>query len=380
MRTLWWTLGSLLGLYVLGTVYLALVLRWEDERTRGLAYYGKGPDGRAAYRRWLRFHALLLAPLLRVNSQLAKVDFRRVRLRFRDVSLPMGSCDAASAERAAAYQPRPEDVFVVTQMKCGTTWMEHVVYQVVHRGAGDLVESGRTLYGVAPWLEGRRSVPIDQSQPVGTARATRIIKTHLPAHLCPWSPAARYIYVARHPVSCFASCMDFVTTNVGAMAPPLAAYEDWFRSGDLMWWGTWPAHVSGWWKRSREATNVLFLSFEEMKRDLPGVIRRVAEFLGVAALNDQELASAVEKCGFAYMQRHQDTFEMQPPHLLQASGALFVRGSADRHLDVPEAARQRMLAWAAAELAAGEPDVARFWPDVQAAVPSRSPAPPRDAH
>ncbi len=370
MRIVWWTLGTVVGLYVVWTVYLALVLRWEDERTVGLGYYGQGPAGRERFKRRLRLHAVLLSPLLRINGRLAKVDFRRVRIRHQGVSFPAGSCDAESTTRAEAYQPRPEDVFVVTQMKCGTTWMEHIVYEVLLRGGGNLVESGTALYAIAPWLEGRRSVPIDQAATIGAERPSRIIKTHLPAQLCPSSPAARYIYVARHPVSCFASCIDFIATNVGAMAPAMPAYEEWFRSPDLMWWGTWTAHVKGWWDRSRREGNVLFVYFEAMKRDLPGMVRRVAEFLGVAPLSETEMARVVEKCGFAYMQKHQDTFEMHPPHILQTNAALFVRGTADRHKDLPDDARRRTLAWAAAEMAGSDFPLELAYPDVAAARPA----------
>ena len=364
---LWWIVALPVAWYVLWTIYLAVVLRWEDEQTVGLGYYGRKRPGRDRFKQQLRLHARILAPLLSLNSRLTKLDFRRARVRHHDVAFPPGSCDAASTARAEAYQPRPEDIFVVTQMKCGTTWMEHIVYQVLTRGHGNLVESDTTLYSVAPWLEGRRSVSLEQAPLLGTERPSRIIKSHLPAQLCPRSAAARYIYVARHPASCFASCIDFVATNVGAMAPALPAYEEWFRSPELMWWGTWTDHVKGWWARSRQDANVLFVHFETMKKDLPGVVRQVAAFLGVPPLSDGELAEAVRKTGFDYMQEHQDIFEMHPPHLLQTNAELFKAGSADRHKDVPAEARQRILAWAAAELKDSDYPLAAQYPDVAAA-------------
>jgi hypothetical protein len=370
MSLLWWILGAVgaaVVLYVGFTVYLALVLAWEDRQTVGLGYYGRPPVERERFKRRLRLHARLLAPLLWLNGRLAKVDFRRSSVRHQGVAGPAGTTSVETFARAEAYRPRPEDVFVVTQMKCGTTWMQHVVYEVLHRGAGTIVETGVEMYALAPWLEGRKSVPIEEAPLLGRERPSRIIKTHLPASLCPWSPEARYVYVARHPVSCFASCIDFVATNVGAMAPALPAYEEWFRSGELMWWGTWTDHVKGWWERAR-SPNVLFVFFEDMKRDLPAVVRRVAEFLGVRPLSESELARVVEKCGFAYMQEHQDNFEMHPPHILQTNAELFVRGSADRHKDVPADARRRIRAWVAAELRGSGFPLTEKYPDVAAAA------------
>jgi len=377
MNLLWWLLGILLAIvviYVVQTVQLAFVLHWEDSATLGLGYYGRPPAGRERFKRQLRTQAMLLAPVLWLNGRLARLDFRRARIQHQGVSAPAGSCSAESFARAEAYRPRPEDVFVVTQMKCGTTWMQHVIYQLLHRGQGELVETGTALYAVAPWLEGRKSVPTEEAPLLGSERPARIIKTHLPAQLCPSSTEARYIYVLRHPVSCFASCIDFVRTNVGRMAPGMPAFEDWFTSPELMWWGTWADHAKGWWERAR-APNVLFVQFEDMRRDLAAVARQVAEFLGLAPLTEEELAGVLHKCGFRYMQEHQETFEMHPPHILQTNAALFVRGTADRHEDVPDEVRHRILAWAAHELHPADPALVLVYPDVAAAGERAQPAP-----
>ena len=366
MTVVWWIsglAGIAIGLVIAGSIYLSVVLKWEDEQTRGLAYYGKPAAERERFKATLRRHARLLHPILRLMSRSSSFTFQKASFRHRGIAGPMGSCTPESFAKADQYQPRPEDVFVVTQMKCGTTWMQQVVYEVLNRGRGTLVESGTAMYAVSPWVEGVKSVPIEVAPLVGTERPTRIIKTHLPSSHCPWSPDARYIYVARHPVSCFASCVDFIATNVGALAPSLVMVEEWFCSPELMWWGTWPAHVTGWWDRAQRQRNVLFVHFEDMKQDLGAVVRRVAEFLGMSGLSDGELAQVVEKASFGYMQQHQEAFEMNPPHILQTDAELFVRGSADRHRDVPEETRRRIAAWCAKEMAGSFP-LARAYPDV----------------
>jgi aryl sulfotransferase len=340
--------ATLIGFLVIQGIYLSTVLRWETDQTLGLGYYGRSLAERRAFKTQLKRHARLLSPIIRL-SRASPFDFRKLSFRYDGIAAPHGSTSPESFQRARDYRPRAEDVFVVTQMKCGTTWMQYLVYEVLHRGQGTLAETGTALYAIAPWLEGLKSVSLDQAPTVGTERPSRIVKTHLPAELCPDSDQARYIYVARHPASCFASCVDFITTNTGGMHPGMAQFEDWFRSPELMWWGTWPAHVKGWWDRAGRRPNVLLVHFEEMKRDLPAVTKRVAEFLGVRALEERELARVVEKAGFDFMQRHQEMFEMFPPHILQTSGELLIRGTANRHDDVPVEVRNRIIAWAKEE-------------------------------
>lgn len=364
MSLVFWLLGLAVVGYVAYTTYLAMVLKWEDEQTVGLAYYGRPLAERNAYKEQLRARARRLRPILALNARLAKLDFARARIQHAGISAPTGSCSKESFAKAVAYTPKAEDVFVVTQMKCGTTWMQHVVYEVLRRGEGDLVVTGTAMYAVSPWIEGRKSVPLEQAPLVGTERPSRIIKTHLPALLCPFNAQAKYVYVARHPVSCFASCIDFVDTNVGGMAPDIPAFERWYTSPDLMWWGTWTDHVKGWWERSKSSPNVLFVYFEDMKKDLASVVRQVANFLGVAPLSEAEVAAVVHKCGFAYMQEHQDSFEMHPPHILQTNAELFVSGSADRYKHVPVEVRARIAEWVAREMAGSDFPLARAYPDV----------------
>src|SRR6516225_834897 len=223
------------ALYFIQLLHLAIVLKWTDDRTVGLNYYGLPPAGRDHFKNQLRLQAKLLYPILWWNQHTRKLDFRKARIAYKGISAPAGSCSVESFAAAEAYQPRPEDIFVVTQMRSGTTWMQHLIFQILHRGNGNLVETGRTLYAVSPWLEGRKSVPIDQAPLLGTERPSRIIKTHLPVELCPYSAHARFIYVSRDPVACFGSCIDFLVTNLGGMAPDLVQFEQWFTREDLMW-------------------------------------------------------------------------------------------------------------------------------------------------
>lgn len=357
-------LGAFLAFLVLEFLALAVVLVLEDQQTLGLGYYGLAPTERVRYRKRLRRQATLLAPILSLLSRFSKFSFPKVSFRHNGLAGPKGTCSPQSFEQAEAYQPKSDDVFVATQMKCGTTWMLHLVYQVLRRGEGDLVETGSTLHAVCPWIEGRKTVSLADAPLIGSERPARVIKTHFPASHCPYNPDARYIYVARHPVSCFASCADFIAENAGRLAPPRELIEQWFCSDQLMWWGTWPSHVHGWWDLSRRRDNVLFVRFEDMKRDLAGVVREVTRFLNRAPLSEAELAQVVRKCGFDYMQEHHEAFEMHPPQLLGSDARLFIRGTADRYQDVPEAMRRRILAWCADRLKESEFPLERLYPEV----------------
>jgi hypothetical protein len=260
------------------------------------------------------------------------------------------------------YRAGAGDVFVATQMKCGTTWMQQLVYEVLSRGRGDLGDAGgRHLYAVSPWIEASYSVRLEDAPRLGPS-GRRVIKTHMPTRLLPIAPDARYVYVTRHPVACFASCADFVAMLAGPASPTRGKLLDWFCS-ERMWWGPWPDHVDGWWRAALAHPNVLFVHFEEMKADLTGTVERVAAFLD-EPLSAEERAAVVEKAGFEYMKRHEERFTMSPPTPFQEGGSFLRSGRADRHGDADAGERERILAFCRERLRGAAYPAARFYPDL----------------
>src|SRR5262245_23505113 len=326
-------------------LHLALVLSWSDARTRGANYYGLPQKGRQRFKQLLRLHALLLSPILTMLHWTMRPRFSQQRFLYEGVAGPFGACSPESFGQATHYMPRGEDVFVVTQMRSGTTWMQHLVYQVLLRGAGDLPGEGRALGAVSPWLESTRTIGVQDAPLVGIERPARIIKTHLPATLCPFNSEAKYIYVLRDPVDCFASCANFVRKNLAGFAPDWDELAKWFQSEDLMWWGTWVRHVGGWQCRAEDGPNVLVVTYEEMASDLEAVAQTVANFLHVSPLTQTELESVVRKCSLDYMRRHADAFEMHAPHLLQAANPFFRDRGGSQADEVPRWIALGIAAW-----------------------------------
>ena len=59
---------------------------------------------------------------------------------------------------------------------------------------------------------------------------------------------------------------------------------------------------------------------------------------------------------------HGEAFEMHPPHILATDAELFVSGKADRHLDVPQEARDRIAAWVREEMAGADFPLQQTYP------------------
>lgn len=352
-----WLVVIALAIVVGAYVWLFQTLGWINRRTIRDAFFNLPLAERLKLRqqiqrkaRWIR---LLTAPMVTFGFRIPVVDFEGTKV--------PGVCRRESMAYARDYQPEDNDIFVATQMKCGTTWMQQIVYQVITKGEGEFSDNGhRHMYAISPWIESVGSVRLSDAPLI---EGRRIIKTHLGTDLCPYGENAKYIYVVRHPVACLASATDFVSKLMGPMAPQKRDYEGWFCSND-MWWGTWASHVEGWWQWSQTKDNVLLVHYERLLEDPASHIRDIAKFLNVE-LDDLQLANAVEKSSYRYMKENDHYFEMSPPTPMDlGDSAFFVKGSSDRADDLSDEVRQRVIRFCADELKGAGYPVTRFYPDV----------------
>ncbi|XP_070560867.1 sulfotransferase 1B1-like isoform X2 [Ptychodera flava] len=69
-----------------------------------------------------------------------------------------------------------------------------------------------------------------------------------------------------------------------------------------LWYGSWFDHVLTWWQH-RNDENVLFLKYEDMKKDPRGAVKSIADFLDVS-LTEDTIDNIVEFCSFKKMKEN----------------------------------------------------------------------------
>uniref|UniRef100_A0A6B0V7F2 Putative sulfotransferase n=1 Tax=Ixodes ricinus TaxID=34613 RepID=A0A6B0V7F2_IXORI len=173
---------------------------------------------------------------------------------------------------AIAYRPRPGELFVVSYPKCGTTWVQHIVY-AIYTG-GSLKQDMNEFMAKSPFLEMQGALSAEQMERPGS------IKTHLPYHLIPKSVDAKYIYVTRNPYDC---CVSFYnhTRNFPVYDFEDGTFDEFFEmfidgKADT---GDYFDHQLSWYEHRNEA-NVLMVTYENLKKDLRSSILKIADFLG----------------------------------------------------------------------------------------------------
>jgi hypothetical protein len=218
--------------------------------------------------------------------------------------------DVRKAKVFAGYEPSERDVFVATFPKSGTNWAMQLAAQIAWRGRAEFEH----IHELAAWPEAMFAgiVPLRDPGPADRSPThKRVIKTAIDAPFVPYREEATYVSVIRDPKDVFVSAYHFLF-GVFDLFDDITL-EEWlalFLSPEFPG-GSWAQHTASWWAL-RERPNVCVLQFAEMKRDLPGAVRRVAEAMRVE-LTEDELGRVVEQCSFEHMQRNEPRFA--PPRM-----------------------------------------------------------------
>jgi hypothetical protein len=207
------------------------------------------------------------------------------------------------------YRPTSQDVIVCAGFKSGTTWLLNIATQIAFRGRAEFAN----IHHAVPWpdmpnpLLAKRIIPLADPSPLARSpTGLRVIKTHLERERVPFVPEAHYIALTRDPKDCCVSSYHFVKSMaLGPLMPSVDRWIDVLCSSDFP--GAWPKQVAGYWA-VRDAPNVLFLTYEDMKRDRRAAVETVARFMNVA-LDSDELDDVLYETSFETMRQAAAKFD-----------------------------------------------------------------------
>ena len=244
--------------------------------------------------------------------------------------------------RWAGFTPRPDDIFVCTPAKCGTTWTQAIVASLLWPDG----DAPGPVVSISPWLEAQFDPIEDVLARLEAQRHRRFIKTHTPADGIPFFPDAKYVFVARDGRDAFMSMCNHMERfrddvreelNARIEGEGVMPMPGW--TGDVHgFFAVWlPAmgmleHVAGFWER-RKQPNLLLVHYNDLKADLSGEMRRIARFLDIE-VPEGKWPAVVERCTFESMKaRGSEIGEFERVFEGGADGFIF-KGTNGRWRDV----------------------------------------------
>ncbi len=213
------------------------------------------------------------------------------------------------------FKFRDDDIIIATYAKSGTTWVQQIIAQLLFNA-----QEGLEVAEMSPWIDLRVPPKAVKLPAVEAQKHRRFVKTHLPVNALVFSPQVKYIYIARdgrdivwslynHHVNANSAWYQALNDTLGRVGPPIEKppesirqyYHDWLDKDGHPFWPFWE-NIKSWWD-IRHLPNVLLMHFATLKADMPGQIRRIAEFLKIP-IDETNWDAILEHCSFDYMKQN----------------------------------------------------------------------------
>ncbi|KAK3166576.1 hypothetical protein QOZ80_1AG0047540 [Eleusine coracana subsp. coracana] len=199
-----------------------------------------------------------------------------------------------------SFKARPDDIILVSNPKCGTTWLKALAFTIINRSRFDfdhhplLTHHPQRVVPFIEILQGNNDLSDLEKIP-----SPRLLATHMPLSLFPESLASSgclMVYLCRDPKDVFVSRWHFdnkILLGHSKIDLEVAfnMFCECFSENGPFW-----DHCLEYWRESvTKPEKVLFIKYENMKRDPVKHVIRLAEFLGVPFSDKEQQAGVPEE-------------------------------------------------------------------------------------
>ncbi|XP_069810245.1 sulfotransferase 6B1-like isoform X1 [Dendropsophus ebraccatus] len=220
------------------------------------------------------------AALMEMIHSTTRTSFEDLLFSYKGILYPSVLCSLETFQALEVFEPREDDLLVVTYPKNGTNWVIQILYEIVA-----LVHNRE---------RGLDATMIEFGNPEVLARfkdrpSPRIFSTHLQFQAIPKSffeKKVKMLLVLRNPKDTAVSFYNFHNN-----LPALPSYDCWdlffkdYIDGNVCF-GEYFDFVSAWEKHFNQET-MMAITFEEIKLDFPTAVRKISEFFRLPLSEEQ---------------------------------------------------------------------------------------------
>lgn len=239
----------------------------------------------------------------------------------RGFNLISGIHSPKEVDQIQNWEIRDSDIFVITYPKSGTIWLQQILSLIEVKGDATAINDQLTSERI-PWIELMGSEEKFVSSPSPRIRVTHLQYNFMPLGLK--KRKGKVIYVARNPKDVLVSYFHFHKYATMLETPKnFDTFFGKFMEGNV-YGNCWFEHIKKWYSHKDEM-NFLYITYEEMIKDLWSVVERISLFLG-KSLTPQQVNKVVEHSTFKNMKHNpRANYQMIPSSLLNHQQGTFLR-------------------------------------------------------
>lgn len=209
------------------------------------------------------------------------------------------------------YIARDDDIILASPMKTGTTWLKALCFSILHEETLGKTEEDDPLHHRDPLVDNHPAVYVQTLEvqvftakpppDISGMKSPRLFHTHLPYTALPDSiktSNCKLVYITRNPKDTLVSMWHFfnkLRTPEQGPYPFEQAFES-FING-VSHFGPFFDHVLQYWNQSLKSPDkILFLKYEDLKKDPKGEVKKLASFLEKPFNNEKEVEDVIWRC------------------------------------------------------------------------------------
>ncbi len=225
---------------------------------------------------------------------------------------------------------RPDDIYVLTFAKNGTTWTQQMVWSIINAISStekvtDLVKVPFLEFGLMTDFAMQKIPGGAMEEVFATIEAMpssspRIIRSHLPYFALPPNilDQCKVVTCLRNPKDSLVSGFHHhKLMGLSSSCSDFDVFFDLFMRDEMLCCPYWDYTVEAW--KRRDHPNLCLLFFEDMKLDLESNVRKVAKFLE-KELSDDQVKILVENLTFKNMKKSGAAFDKMIQKMSRTEG------------------------------------------------------------
>lgn len=202
------------------------------------------------------------------------------------------------------FEERDSDVFVVTYLKSGTTWMQVILHNLLTDGNMDF----NHIYDVSPWPK-NQSIKNEPVEKINNLPSPRILKSHDDYAFFNKDLKGKIIYVYRDgkdvAVSLYHHQKNYIDSNITFDEH----FEEYFtKEKAIMNWFKFNKE----WLENKNNLPILYVTYEQLTNDFENTIIRISRYLEIE-LTTEIMERTKEHASFKYMKENERKFGLIPP-------------------------------------------------------------------